>query len=121
MYGVALSEAIGLWKEKRDLWEAEKISADDYQNRKDAFPLQYASEMTASSHPEKAINTESVTESVLDSKADLATSLRKKDSLLFRSLESRFVILTYITKIPEELQKRICRYVSFRILCTFLF
>lgn len=40
-----LSEALEKWLEKRELWESEQISDDDYRNWQDAFPLEYEVEV----------------------------------------------------------------------------
>ena len=44
-----LNEAVEKWSEKRELWETERISEDDYRNWQDAFPQEYEVEV----HPER--------------------------------------------------------------------
>ena len=53
-YGVrtlneVLNEGIEKWCEKRELWETEQITDDEYRNWQDAFPQEYEVEV----HPER--------------------------------------------------------------------
>lgn len=55
-YGVrtlneVLNEGIEKWCEKRELWETEQITDDEYRNWQDAFPQEYEVEV----HPERKI------------------------------------------------------------------
>lgn len=58
LYGVralneVLNEGIEKWCEKRELWETQQISDDDYRNWQDAFPQDYETELLPVENPSR--------------------------------------------------------------------
>lgn len=116
-YGVCmqtplLNEAIRQWCQKRELWEKKQISDDEYQEWKDSFPLNSMEELLSQSERSNETVSEKKVDSHLKSRLVKSNSTKKRSYLLFQSLESRFVSLSYITEIPLEKLERICRYVN---------
>jgi transcriptional regulator with XRE-family HTH domain len=104
-----LNIAIEQWLGQRDLWIKGEITDEAYQNWKDAFP---ASVFDTSSQDNVTDSDENVTISQHEPKTSKLDTQLKKHFLLFQSLESRFVSMTYAQEVPVELQDRICSYVN---------
>ena len=92
-----LNEAIGEWFITRDLWINGQLSDDAYQDWKDSFPSVSADprQQAESSDP-----VESIGVSDSGSKAEKAENPIRKHFLLFQSMESRFISMTYEQEVP---------------------
>ncbi|MCR4643844.1 MAG: helix-turn-helix domain-containing protein [Oscillospiraceae bacterium] len=101
-----LKAAIQEWTDFNMQYQNGEISDDDYQNWKDSFPS--GSENLPSQSNSSSAD-EGDTTSHPDSKTD---GLRRKNLLLFQSLESRFLSITHAQEVSLEMQERICSYVN---------
>lgn len=104
-----LDEAIQQWYQKRMLWENNTISDNEYQDWKNSFTLSSFENQDSGLKMVEAHSTEANTPNATD-KTEYPH--KSKNSLLFQSLQSRMISLSYEHEVSLEKQKQICDYVN---------